>query len=364
MESKMSRIAVLVAIVAAALAPASVSTQTPATAPLPPPGFHHLHMNATSPSATVAAFMQLYPSSTPVTVAGLSGIRSANGITLLFTKVDSPPPAPGPDRITERAPQSAFWHHVWVSTDARGLLRRLRESDPSFDRTRFIPQYTSPAGGTVDFSSDTFQGFLTTAQVDGAKAKGVAPTRQGGYFNWYGPDGVVMEAATGPAEAYTIVGMFQDQPFCARFWYLKHLNARETPASGRGPGGAGPAQPAPPTTEADCTVARGEVSWPSTYKRGHHRVPPPQIVYFDNLTFRWYMNQEDRPLAPTRGQVFDHFALSVTNLDAWVAKLKAEGVTVLQPPYALGTLRAALIEGPSREAIELVESPGPGPYTR
>ena len=40
---------------------------------------------------------------------------------------------------------------------------------------------------------------------------------------------------------------------------------------------------------------------------------------------------------------------------AWVAKLRREGVTILQEPYRLGDTRAVMIEGPSREAIELVE---------
>jgi hypothetical protein len=69
-----------------------------------------------------------------------------------------------------------------------------------------------------------------------------------------------------------------------------------------------------------------------------------------------YMNQTDTPLASTRGQLIDHFALRVADLDAWIAKLHAEGVTFLEPrPYALGSFRAVMIEGPSREAIELVE---------
>jgi hypothetical protein len=45
----------------------------------------------------------------------------------------------------------------------------------------------------------------------------------------------------------------------------------------------------------------------------------------------------------------------VTNLDAWVTKLRGEGVRFLEQPYKLGDLRAVMIEGPSREAIELVE---------
>ena len=69
----------------------------------------------------------------------------------------------------------------------------------------------------------------------------------------------------------------------------------------------------------------------------------------------WYMRQGDTPLVGTRGHLMDHVALSVTNLDAWIAKLSGEGVRLLGRPYPLGETRAALVEGPSREAIELVE---------
>ena len=49
-------------------------------------------------------------------------------------------------------------------------------------------------------------------------------------------------------------------------------------------------------------------------------------------------------------------AFSVTDLNACVAKLREEGVTMLGPPYRLGHTRAVMIEGPSREALELVET--------
>jgi hypothetical protein len=51
----------------------------------------------------------------------------------------------------------------------------------------------------------------------------------------------------------------------------------------------------------------------------------------------------------------DHVGLSVTNLDAWIAKLHKENVKFLEQPYMLGDTRAVMIEGPSHEAIELVE---------
>ena len=38
-----------------------------------------------------------------------------------------------------------------------------------------------------------------------------------------------------------------------------------------------------------------------------------------------------------------------------MAKLRAGGVTFLQQPDTVGEFRAVIIEGPSREAIELIE---------
>jgi hypothetical protein len=52
----------------------------------------------------------------------------------------------------------------------------------------------------------------------------------------------------------------------------------------------------------------------------------------------------------------DHIGLGVADLDAWIAKLRGERVRFLSDPYRLGDTRAVMIEGPSREAIELVEA--------
>jgi hypothetical protein len=87
------------------------------------------------------------------------------------------------------------------------------------------------------------------------------------------------------------------------------------------------------------------------------RVPPAMGVNFSDVFLRWYMVQEEAPLAPMRGTVVDHFALSVSDLDAWIAKLRSESVKFLEgpQPYNVGDFRAVMIEGPSSEAIELIE---------
>jgi hypothetical protein len=84
---------------------------------------------------------------------------------------------------------------------------------------------------------------------------------------------------------------------------------------------------------------------------------PRAGVEFGDVVLTWYANQGDTPLVDPRGQLQDHIALSVADLGAWITKLRAEGVTFLAEPYRLGDTRAAMIAGPSREAIELVEVP-------
>ena len=109
-------------------------------------------------------------------------------------------------------------------------------------------------------------------------------------------------------------------------------------------------------TEADCKVARGaDRSWPALEPEGMFRTPRAAVTFGD-VALTWYARQGDEPLAGTRGQLYDHIALGVADLDAWIAKLRGEGVTFLEQPYRLGDTRAVMIEGPSREALELVET--------
>ena len=67
------------------------------------------------------------------------------------------------------------------------------------------------------------------------------------------------------------------------------------------------------------------------------------------------LTNEGASLVATRGHLMDSVGLGVSDLDAWVAKLKAENVTFLRQPFKIGDTRAVMIEGPSHEALELVE---------
>jgi len=304
---------------------------------LPPPGFHHLHLNSINPDAAIEFYTKQFPATSRTTFGGQPALKSPNNVWVLFTKVEAPPAT---------QPQTAIWHFGWHVTDEEQTLARFKRSG-----TFLLPLYTTEEGGTVAISSHTWPGTggvlgLTRPQIADAKARGVKPAGGAGFGYVRGPDDVMIEyQGNMPAERFNHVHMYWEQPFCAQLWYQRHLNA-PPPAARAG---------APPRTEADCRVPRGaDKTWPALDAGGMYRTPSANVTFGDVGLFA-YMNQTDAPLVSTRGRAADHFALSVGNLDAWVAKLRAEQVTFLEQPYKIGELRAVMIEGPSREAIELVE---------
>ncbi|MEA2945695.1 MAG: hypothetical protein QOI40_1025 [Alphaproteobacteria bacterium] len=325
-------------LVAAMLVPWNQFPATGQTSMLDAPGFHHLHLNSVDPLAAIDFYTRQLASTSKSSWGGFPALASPNNVLVLFSKVDK---APG---IT---PQSAIWHFGWHVTDVRKSLATY-QARPD---VTLLPLYTTDEGGSVQISSDTWPGTggvlgLTKAQIAEAKARGVKPAGGGGFAYMQGPDGAIVEyLGDQPVERMNHVHMWQEQPFCAQLWYRTHLNAASVP--GR--------TPATPRTQENCKVERGaDPSWPALTREGTFRTPTAAVLFGD-VMLTWYMRQGDEPLAGTRGQLYDHVALSVADLDAWVAKLRAEGVKIQQEPYRLGDTRAVMIEGPSREAIELVE---------
>jgi catechol 2,3-dioxygenase-like lactoylglutathione lyase family enzyme len=306
-----------------------------AQAPLPTPGFHHLHLNSVNPDAAIDFYTKAFPTTSRTTFAGQPALSSPNNVLVLFDKATAPPAT---------QPQTAFWHFGWHVTNVRSALDRFLAM-----HLTLVPLYTGEDAGTVFISSDTYPGSggvlgLTREGIADAKAKGVKPAGGAGFAYLRGPDDALVEyQGNMPAERFNHVHMYQDQPFCAQLWYQKHLNAAVPPKQS-------------PRTEADCRVERGpDKTLPALDWDGMYRTPSVNSTVFGGVSLFWYMNQTGTPAASTRGHLMDHIALSVTDLDAWVAKLRAEGVTFLEQPYTIGPHRAVLIEGASKEAIELVE---------
>lgn len=308
-------------------------------APLPPPSFHHLMQNSIDPDAAIAFYLKAIPDTKRTTWGGYPAILSPTNVLILFNKVARPPDA---DPLA-----TAYWHFGWNPPDQRKKVEALQAQG-----FQFAPLWTGFGDGAVVISSDTFPGAggvyglgETKEQMADNQAKGVKPTGGPGFAYLMGPDNALIEeAGASDPERFNHVHMWQDEPFCAQLWYQTHLNA---PVPAARPG-------APTYTEANCHVPRGVATWPSLTKNGMYRYPTAG-VQFSDVSMMWYMDQTDKKLAPTQGHLMDSVGLGVGDLDAWVAKLKAEHVTFLKQVFKIGDTRAVMIEGPSHEAIELVE---------
>jgi len=298
------------------------------------PGFHHLHLNAVNPDAAVAFYTRFFPSTLRTTFGGGPALQSGN-VLVLFTRVAATPPT---------QPQSAYSHFGWHVANARRSALEYRQRSGLI----LLPLYTSDDGGTVTVSSDSWPGNLTRGQIANARASGVKPSTSGGSGYLKGPDNAIVEyQGDFPDERFNHVHMWQEDPYCAEIWYDVHLNAKASASVPR-------AAARRPASAAECRVPRGEPTWPSLTRQGTIRTPAGGVT-FDDVELNWYPRPGERALARSRGQLVDHVGLSVGDLDAWIEKLGSEGVRFLEPTYRLGDSRAILIEGPSLEAIELVE---------
>jgi catechol 2,3-dioxygenase-like lactoylglutathione lyase family enzyme len=306
---------------------------------LPTPTFHHVHLNSPNPDAAIDFYVRQFASTAKTTWGGMAALQSPNKVMLLFNKVDREPLV---------LPQSAIWHYGWHVTDVRSKLAEYK----THSEVKLMPLYTeAEGGGYVYINSDSWPNVgnvlgLTKAQIAEAKAKNIQPKGGGGFAYMSAPDGTLVEyIGDHPAERFNHVHMWQEQPFCAQLWYQTHLNAPPMPGWAN----------TQPMTESTCKVARGpDRTWPSLNQEGMFRTPRAGVMFGD-VAVQWYAPQGDAPLAPSRGQRYDHLAFGVADLDAWIAKLKGESVKFLEGPYKLGDTRAVMIEGPSSEALELVE---------
>lgn len=303
------------------------------------PTFHHVHLNVTDPEASIAWYTRQFASTSRVLWGGEPALQTPNNVYLLFNKVDSP------RGIT---PQSAIWHFGWHVKDVRAKIAEYKAKP----EVKLMPLYTEDEGDNyVYINSDTWPNVgnvlgLTKSQIAEAKASGAQPKGGGGFAYMQAPDSTLVEyIGDHPQERFNHVHMWQEEPFCAQLWFQKHLNAKLMPGWSN----------TERITESNCTVRRGaDRTWPSLNKEGMFRTPRAGVMFGD-VAVQWYAAQDDAPLAPSRGQHYDHLAFGVTDLDAWIAKLKGEGVVFLEGPYQLGDTRAVMIEGPSREGLELVE---------
>jgi hypothetical protein len=296
-----------------------------------------MHLNAVDPKAAAEYYPKPFAlSATKTTFNGFEAVKTGN-VYILFTKVATTPQ----NELT--GPQTSVWHFGWNTPNSRQYDEKFRAMGLTIAQ-----MWDAADGKLVDMSSDVMPGLVTQEQILEMRAKGTKPTLEGGFGYLRGPDGVMIEnAQAGTTERFNHVHMYHEHPVCAMQWYVEHLGAKMP--QGRGGRGAPAADPA-----ADChTKAYAPPTWPSFAKTGFVR-DPAGGVNFDDISI------SIRPwpgggLVSTRGKIYDHWALSTADLTVTVTRLKSENVKFLEEIHPWGNSRAAMIEGPDRIAIELVE---------
>jgi hypothetical protein len=198
-------------------------------------------------------------------------------------------------------------------------------------------------GKLVDMSSDMLPG--TQEEILQMRAKGTPPTRKGGFGYLRTTDGALIEITTGPVERFYHMHMYHEHPLCAMQWYVKYLGA--TLPQGRG------TDVSLASAGSECRQPYAAPTFPSFARTGTVRAPLGRVEFGDIAIAinPW----PGGGLAGTRGQVVDHWALGVADISGTVARLKGGGIKFLEEIHSWANTRAAMIEGPDRVAIELVE---------
>ena len=284
---------------------AGVAAGAQDAARIEPLHFHHVHLNSADPAAAAAYYPKPFAqSATKTTFNGFEAVKTGN-IYILFTKVSAPPQ----NEMT--GPQTSVWHFGWNTPNSREYNEKFRAMGLSIAQ-----MWDAADGKLVDLSSDTLPGFPTQEQILELRAKGVQPTRQGGFGYLRGPDGAMIEnAQAGTTERFNHVHMYHEHPRCAMEWYVTHLGARMP----QGRGGAAPA----PAEGGDChTKLYAPPTWPSFAKTGFVRDPAGGVNIDDiSISIRPWPGGG---LVSTRGKLVDHWAVSTADLDATVARLKRQ----------------------------------------
>ena len=319
-----------------------ISAQPEPAGTVAPAHFHHLHLNSVNPAAAVEFYVSAFSSVTKTSFAGFEGIRTKSRVSprpgnvyLLFTKVAKPPAT---------QPQSAIWHFGWNTPDSRQYLNKFRDMNLTI-----MKMYGDPEGTLIDISSDGLPGYLTKTQIAEARTTGTTPTRIGGFQYLGGPDGALVESyGNFPAERFTHIHLYHEDPVCAQQWYARHLGATVAATHLH----LGPGEQEHDTCTEPYPESYAEPTYPGFFREGVPREPSGYVLFDDiGLPIRPFRG----PFVSTRGQTVDHIALSVGNLPSTLDRLRRAGITVVEEIHPWGQTRAAMIEAPDRLLLELIE---------
>jgi catechol 2,3-dioxygenase-like lactoylglutathione lyase family enzyme len=280
--------------------PANAPPQAAATSV---PHFHHLHLNATDPAASIDFYTGKFDCEKGK-FAGLMDAVWAQKSWMLFTKVTKPP-------ITDL--NSAVWHFGWGAEDMKATYEKQLAMG-----TKFNTPLTdiSDIGGATGATGRFFYAYVE------------------------GPDKALIELNTAGHHRFGHLHLFSADPVSAADFYTKYLGAKgSTRPLSREPRFYRDFQIGPSASLMLDNV--NIIIFPVEYSKK---------AYPD----AWKGKTE---LESTKGHVMDHIGVSVDNLPEALESMRKDGVKVTDEIRSLagGKIKFAFIEGPDKIRIELVE---------
>jgi len=294
-------LALAAAILLGLLAVVARPQSQPPAAPTQLAHFHHLHFNSADPQSAIDFYTTRF-NGEKARFGNQDAVWTGRS-WFFFHKVNQAPPS---DIV------ASLYHLGWGAQDPKAAYQRLVDAGVKFE---------TPLTDLFD--------LLGTG----------APGR--GYYAYVdGPDHALIELNGGASNNFQHVHLVSDDPVASSQWYMK-----EFAIPSRGPA---------PSKEP-------------RFNKGL-QVGPLVFLNVDGVLFAWFPTnlvkslypkawQGRTGLASSEGRALDHFAFSVDNLDAALARLQADGVKVLEPAHTSmgGKLKSAFVAAPDNVRLELVE---------
>jgi catechol 2,3-dioxygenase-like lactoylglutathione lyase family enzyme len=223
---------------------------------------------------------------------------------------------PGPLRFNEvkqlppAALTSAIWHIGWGSPDPRGEYQY---------QVALGTKYATMPTNLPEAGPDFFFSYVET------------------------PEKALVEINNAPDNKFRHVHLFSDDPIAAAEWYIKHLGLKTS--GGR------------PLSRKLVRLLNTDIGPTANLTVPSVQGVPVSLGIFPvswaRTEYRDDWKGVSRPV-PSAGRVVDHLAFAVADLDGTLAKMKADGVKVLELPKRQGD-SGVYVEGPDRILIELVK---------
>jgi catechol 2,3-dioxygenase-like lactoylglutathione lyase family enzyme len=265
--------------------------------------WHHIHFNSTDPARAIQYYTKHFDAK-PARFAGLMDAVWTQKSWLLFSKVNATP---------STAHDTAIWHVGWGAPDPKAEFVRQQQLGNRFQQP--LTDISTGLGGTPDR-------FY--------------------YMYVESPDGTWVELNTARTDDFGHVHLFAADPLAAADWYIEMfgLKRRGSATPSRAPRMSLTGVQVGPSASLDFDNVN-IIIYPVQYS---------QKVFAQD----WEAGQTE--LDSTRGNVNDHIGVSVPDLEAALATMRARGVRVTQELREVGgKFKYAFIEGPDRIAIELIE---------